>query len=724
MSLHTSFKILFSLILSVFTTLLVGQNTLQFAGQIGGTAAEFDGLSSVNPSGVIAVAGSFNSPSIDADPGLGTTTLVNQGGEDAFLASFDIMGNMNWAIQLGAADQQKITEVVFASNAIYICGMFRDTVDFDPTSGVNSLVASMTQSRGFIARYNPVGTLDWVAGLSPLAIPRGLAVSSTGTIGVAGGFTGTCDFDPGSGIVNLSANGVYDGFYVELNANNGQHIRSMTVGGAGYDLINSVVFTGTDIVMGGAYSDTVDFDPSTGVYALPAAGTQTGFVLSLDANLDFNWAYSNNSASDAFDFVERGSTANEVYAASDFKLYRFSSSGAVMLMHDFNAQISALRLKPNGEIAVAGTAGPSVDLDPGPTSVFTSAPCTFLAEFTGNTMTFVKFVEGFAPIYGLSYLSGYGAFVSGIFQGTVDFNPASPADTLTSFGTTATDLYMCFYNSCSVEYVNYAANLCPGDTVAIGALHFTSAEWILGSPQLICVEFNSAYNQTETLMWNKNGEIGCDTIFTVTLTAMPILNFNQTITVCQGNSVTVGNNIYNVSGTYQDVFTAISGCDSTVNTTVVITPVDTNLTQTATSLISTNANATYQWIDCSTGQLISGATQNFYTPTANGEYACIFVENGCTDTSGCYQFTEVGINEFNSNIAMNLSPNPASDYLSITCSSGIERIEIRDVTGRLIITENANGSLIIIDTSLLSNGFYTVTALGKYGSTNSKFQKQ
>lgn len=713
-----------SLVLLSATGLVQAQNTLSEAFSIGGVGTEYEGICAPSSNGYIALCGSSNSPTFDADPGAGTTLINNQGSEDAFLSLYDILGNHQWTVQIGAAGTQRIMDVVCGPNEIYVCGYYQNTVDFDPTSGVSNLTGSPSQFSGFIARYNPVGTLDWVAGLSPLAIPRGLAVSSTGTVGVAGGFTGTCDFDPGSGIVNLSANGVYDGFYVELNANNGQHIRSITVGGAGYDLINSVVFTGTDIVMGGAYSDTVDFDPSTGVYALPAAGTQTGFVLSLDANLDFNWAYSNNSASDAFDFVERGSTANEVYAASDFKLYRFSSSGAVMLMHDFNAQISALRLKPNGEIAVAGTAGPSVDLDPGPTSVFTSAPCTFLAEFTGNTMSFVKFVEGFAPIYGLSYLSGYGAFVSGIFQGTVDFNPASPADTLTSFGTTATDLYMCFYNSCSVEYVNYAANLCPGDTVAVGALHFTSAEWIQGSPQLICVEFNSAYNQTETLMWNKNGEIGCDTIFTVTLTAMPILNFNQTITVCQGNSVTVGNNIYNVSGTYQDVFTAISGCDSTVNTTVVITPVDTNLTQTATSLISINANATYQWIDCSTGQLIPGATQNFYTPTANGEYACIFVENGCTDTSGCYQFTEVGINEFNADIVITLSPNPASDHLNITCSAEIERIEVRDITGRLVITENTNGSLIIIDTSLLSNGFYTVTALGKYGSTNSKFQKQ
>lgn len=714
-----------SLVLLSATGLVQAQNTLSEAFSIGGAGTEYEGICAPSSNGYVALCGSSSSPTFDADPGTGTTLITNQGSEDAFLSLYDIMGNHQWTVQIGAAGTQRIMDVVCGPNEIYVCGYYQNTVDFDPTSGVSNLTGSPSQFSGFIARYNPVGTLDWVKGFSANSRVYGLNVNSNNGISLVGQYSGTNDLDPGAGTSLITSNGGADCFYVELDRTNGNFIRGLGFGGSALDRAMAVSEVGNNIVISGGYADTVDFDPGASQYLVPSQGTQTGFVLCLDNNLNFNWVYTTPYAVLEITNLQRSASGNEIFAAADQLLLKFDVNGTRLMNHFSNAIIRALSLTPSGELATAGVCPGGMDMDPGPNMIMRNGQSMYIAEYNDTTIQFVKFIPGTALPASLCYLPmSYGAILSGLFTDTMDFNPSSPVDTLTSASPAVADLFLSYYGSCSTAYETYSMNLCPGDTLAMNGLHFISTEFIVGSPQLVCIELNQAYNATETFLWNQNAESGCDTMHTVTLTAQPVRITNQTFTLCQGNSVTVGNNVYSTSGTYQDIFTSAAGCDSTVNTTVVITPVDTNLTQTATSLISINANATYQWIDCSTGQLISGATQNFYTPTANGEYACIFVENGCTDTSGCYQFTEVGINEFNSNIAMSLYPNPASEYLSITCSAGIERIEIRDVTGRLIITENTNGSLIIIDTSLLSNGFYTVTALGKHGSTNSKFQKQ
>ncbi|MCB0578533.1 MAG: hypothetical protein KDD10_04395, partial [Phaeodactylibacter sp.] len=59
---------------------------------------------------------------------------------------------------------------------------------------------------------------------------------------------------------------------------------------------------------------------------------------------------------------------------------------------------------------------------------------------------------------------------------------------------------------------------------------------------------------------------GCDSVFYLDLTVVPtrITNLNESI--CDGESVAVGSNVYAATGTYQDLLTSVeTGCDSIVN---------------------------------------------------------------------------------------------------------------------------------------------------------------
>ena len=122
-------------------------------------------------------------------------------------------------------------------------------------------------------------------------------------------------------------------------------------------------------------------------------------------------------------------------------------------------------------------------------------------------------------------------------------------------------------------------------------------------------------------------------------------------TVCYGASYTIGNNTYTTSGTYTDVLTAASGCDSTVTTNLTVLS---QLTVTAQAIGTATAcsgasvtlsmvgfastSYTYQWSDANSA--ISGATSSTYTTSVAGSYTLTIVDaNGCSATSNAVAVT-------------------------------------------------------------------------------------
>ena len=70
---------------------------------------------------------------------------------------------------------------------------------------------------------------------------------------------------------------------------------------------------------------------------------------------------------------------------------------------------------------------------------------------------------------------------------------------------------------------------------------------------------------------------GCDSVIDLTLTVLSISNFNDTISICAGDSVLLGGAYQNTSGNYVDTLTGANGCDSVLNTNLVVLP-DTTIT--------------------------------------------------------------------------------------------------------------------------------------------------
>ena len=80
------------------------------------------------------------------------------------------------------------------------------------------------------------------------------------------------------------------------------------------------------------------------------------------------------------------------------------------------------------------------------------------------------------------------------------------------------------------------------------------------------------YNQNGTYVDILPSQNGCDSIITTILSVIPISTVFNHQTICLGDSIVVGNNVYCNVGVYTDILQTSDGCDSVINTTLTILP--------------------------------------------------------------------------------------------------------------------------------------------------------
>ena len=157
---------------------------------------------------------------------------------------------------------------------------------------------------------------------------------------------------------------------------------------------------------------------------------------------------------------------------------------------------------------------------------------------------------------------------------------------------------------------------------------------------------------------------GCDSIITINLTVNYPNSATINPTACNSYTSPSGNNVWTASGTYTDTIPTTSGCDSVITINLTINSINASTSQNGNILTANATGAQYQWLNCTTNQVIAGETSQSFTASANGNYAVIVTENGCTDTSSCLTVTTVGIRELNTENVF-LYPNPAKQTVQI-----------------------------------------------------------
>ena len=183
--------------------------------------------------------------------------------------------------------------------------------------------------------------------------------------------------------------------------------------------------------------------------------------------------------------------------------------------------------------------------------------------------------------------------------------------------------------------------------------------------------------------------VDCDSVITINLTINTFTTATMSKTVCDGYVCPSGNYIWTTSGIYQDTLDNFMGCDSILSINLTVNSVDTSVFKEGSMLRSNESGGTYQWIDCSDSSLISEATDQSYTASVDGDYAVIVTNNGCTDTSACYNvLASSAKSDFGKDFVV--YPNPTSESVSVDLGSThrLLTVSITDLNGRIVFKNN------------------------------------
>ena len=333
---------------------------------------------------------------------------------------FSIVGS-GWArtwggtYAVGAGDNGYGTTTDDEGN-IYVTGVFRSTVDFDPGSGTENRT-SYGADDIFLSKFDISGTFQWVqtwggnwnSTETQADVGRSVAVDDSGNVYVTGWFRLTGDFDPGTGVDNHTSNGNRDAFLSKFDSS-GTFQWALTWGGVNNEYgYGTAVDDSGNVFATGEFWDTVDFDPGSGT--------------------DYH------NANDGRSFLSK-----------------FDSAGTFQWARTWGDEAHEVAVDNSGNAYVAGWfSGYNVDFDPGSgtdnhTSFGWFDPYLVKYDSTGayqwgRTWGGFSLDEG----HGVDVDDSGNACISGIFQGTVDFDPGTGTDNRTSNG--ATDLFVSQFDS-------------------------------------------------------------------------------------------------------------------------------------------------------------------------------------------------------------------------------------------------------------------------------------
>ncbi len=199
-----------------------------------------------------------------------------------------------------------------------------------------------------------------------------------------------------------------------------------------------------------------------------------------------------------------------------------------------------------------------------------------------------------------------------------------------------------------------------------------------------------------------------------TYTWLPSTGLNATT----GDSVTANPTVTTI---YAVIGTSATGYKSIAYDTVYVNPLPAIPTVTIEGdTLSSSVAQGNQWYRNDT--LIAGATQQTYITTQPGMYYVIVTDSvtGCSATSNTATVT--GIEQLTINRGqLTVYPNPANTSFVIqTTSTETQLMQVFDITGKLILSQNIYNNKTTIDASALADGIYFVNLKGDEGAATEK----
>jgi hypothetical protein len=374
-----------------------------------------------------------------------------------------------WTNTIGGTGSDNPLDIaVDKANNVYVAGQFSGTVDFNPGVGTDNRV-SAGGTDIFVTKYSSGNTYQWTNTIGSTGTDQavGIIVDNSGNVYVTGAFTGTVDFNPGTGTDNKTSSGGTDIFLTKYNSE-GSYIWTITTGGTLDDRGSDLALDRFgNIYAVGYFEGTVDFNPGSGTDNRVSNGLQDVYVAKYDINGNYQWAntfggtgdergdgiavdslgniYATGGFQNTVDFNPGSAIDNKVSAGSyDIYTTKYSQSGDYKWTNIAGAANSDraldITVDPLGNVYTAGEFQSTVDFDPsGGTDSRVSAGgsdgfLTSYSESGGYRWTNLVSSSSNNRVNGVATDSLSNVYIAGSFGGTVDFDPGAGTDNETASG--------------------------------------------------------------------------------------------------------------------------------------------------------------------------------------------------------------------------------------------------------------------------------------------------
>ena len=375
---------------------------------------------------------------MDLDPSI-EEAIVNQEEDKVFFfAKYNSSGEYLWGYAMGNNHSSGRNygwniAVDKLSENIYVCGNICDTVDFDPSENVFNIIPDSFRNF-FLAKYSVQGEFVW-AKIFPLVsesgygTPIGLQVDQNNHIYLGGYFDGSYDMDPTDEEYILNSAGQNDGFLSKYDPN-GNLIWAFSIGSSGSDYIRNFRYFNGKIYTVGAWSNTIDFDPSENSFELVSLeGEYSGFMSVYDTDGLFQSAIGIEGYMG--EYQGAGSTTYDVDIDSENNIY---------LIGDFYGTVD---FDPSDGIAEHSSTGGPSDRD------------MFLAKYNSeNNYIWSINIGGQSNEWGFYVkVNGDNNLIAfGNYDGICDFDPSNEDDWIPNNGNH--DVYLAWYSLFSGSSTN------------------------------------------------------------------------------------------------------------------------------------------------------------------------------------------------------------------------------------------------------------------------------
>ncbi len=679
---------------------------------------------------------------VDFNPNPEADNLItSNGGQDAFIAKYDIAGNYVWAKSIGGRAKDQGVKIVIDHNGdLVIFGFYGDTLDFDPGAG-ESLI---TGDGFFIAKYDTDCNFKWVK-----AVQRGngllqadegdMVLDKEGNIHLVGTFYGTTDFDPGVGIRNLTNSGSASSrdIFMAKYDKDGNYVWANVIGGTsanrGYAI---AVDASGNVYITGEFTGTADFNPGSAVNNLISNGGTDIYLAKYDKNGNYVWAngiggtgadvgvgigldntgnvYLTGSYRSTANFNPAGSALlTGIGTGANMFLAKYTNSGSYLWAFSLLASAGAMAIDAAGNSFLLGTFMGTLDFDPGPG--ITSLTATQKTSSAFGDL----FVASYLPNGDFNWVKQTGSpmnfsaqeivkddlnnlHIIGYFNGEADF-VRNNVDTFNLITTGSWDVFVAKMSSDCSNFNDMTEASC--DSFVYNQKTYTASGVYVDTFQ------NAAQ---------------CDSFLMINLT-INNSTIDPVITGQYCDSVTINGQTYTSSGTYTQIYESAIGCDSIVTLELAINSPEAVVNQSGQTLTANDADS-YQWINCDNGIEMPDATSKSYDVTENGNYAVIITVNNCTDTSDCITVDNItDIDEVNKDKkSIRVYPNPVKNKVTVKSTDRLQNATIRlmNVLGQTLIDfKDQSDTEFTMDISQYPHGIYFIEIYETYKSRRVKIVK-